>query len=385
MILYYQCQSGISGDMNLGALIDLGVPGEYLTEKLGLLGIEGYKLEIYKDDRQSISGTKVDVHFHEEHNHRNLLDIYEIIDKSSLSAYVKTLSKKIFYIVAEAEAKVHKKEIEEVHFHEVGAMDSIIDIVGAAICLEYLNVDKVYSSKVELGGGYVKCAHGVLPVPAPATIEIMKDYSICFNGVDFEATTPTGAAIIKAVSLGAVDDINIKIFKVGVGVGTKVSKLPNVLRVFLGEEAKKEESFLIECNIDDMNPEHYGNIVEELFKIGAQDAYLTPIYMKKGRPGVILSALSSEEKKNEITDFILKNTSTFGVRLSSVKRRILQRDFSYLNTEYGRVKVKNGYINGKKIKSKFEYSSILQLAKDNNISTYMLYNKIINKEDKNGK
>lgn len=383
MILYYQCQSGISGDMNLGALIDLGVPKEYLIEKLGLLELKGVEIEIYKDDRQNISGTKVDVHFHQEHNHRNLNSIYNIIDSSSLSSYVKDLSKKIFYIVAEAEAKVHKEKIEEVHFHEVGAIDSIIDIVGAAICFEYLNVDKIFTSKIELGGGFVKCAHGILPVPAPATIEIMKDYSICFNGVDFEATTPTGAAIIKAVSKGAIDDINMKIFKIGVGVGTKISKLPNVLRVYLGEIERKEESHLIECNIDDMNPEYYGNIMEELFNLGVQDAYITPIYMKKGRPGVILSALTSEENKDKITDFILKNTSTFGVRITDVKRKILQRDFSYIETKYGRIQVKNGYIDGKKIKSKFEYSSLLQLAKDNHMSPYQIYNKIINKEDKN--
>lgn len=383
MILYYQCQSGISGDMNLGALIDLGVPKEYLIEKLGLLGIEGYELEIYKDGRQNITGTKVDVHFHEEYNHRNLKDIYNIIDSSSLSTYVKDLSKKIFFIVAEAEAKVHKEKIEDVHFHEVGAIDSIIDIIGASICFEYLNVDKIFTSKIELGGGFIKCAHGILPVPAPATIEIMKDYSICFNGVDFEATTPTGAAIIKAVSAGAIDDINMRIFKIGIGVGTKISKLPNVLRVYLGEIERKEESYLIECNIDDMNPEYYGNIMEELFALGAQDAYITPIYMKKGRPGVTLSALTPEEDKDKIADFILKNTSTFGVRITDVERKILQRDFSYLDTEYGRIKVKNGYINGEKIKSKFEYSSLLQLAKENNMSPYQLYNKIINKEDKN--
>ncbi|MDV3426173.1 MAG: nickel pincer cofactor biosynthesis protein LarC [Bacillota bacterium] len=383
MILYYQCQSGISGDMNLGALIDLGVPKEYFTEKLGLLNLEGYELEIYKDGRQNISGTKVDVHIEPEYNHRNLMDIYNIIDSSSLSSYVKDLSKKIFYIVAEAEAKVHKEKIEEVHFHEVGALDSIIDIIGAAICFEYLNVDKIFTSKIELGGGYVKCAHGILPVPAPATIEIMKDYSICFNGVDFEATTPTGAAIIKAVSKGAIDDINMKIFKIGVGVGTKVSKLPNVLRVYLGEIERKEESYLIECNIDDMNPEYYGSIMEDLFSIGVQDAYITPIYMKKGRPGITLSALTSEENKDKITDFILKNTSTFGVRITDVKKRCIQRDFSYLDTKYGRIKVKNGYMDGEKIKSKFEYSSLLQLAKENNMSPYQLYNKIINKEDKN--
>lgn len=383
MILYYQCQSGISGDMNLGALIDLGVPKEYLMEKLGLLGLKGYEIKIYKDDRQNISGTKVDVNFEDEHDHRNLVDIYDIIDSSPLSLYVKDLSKKIFYIVAKAEAKVHKKEIENVHFHEVGAIDSIIDIVGAAICFEYLNVEKILSSKIELGGGFVKCAHGILPVPAPATTEIMKDYSICLNGVDFEATTPTGAAIIKTVSEGAVDDINMKIYKIGIGVGTKISKLPNVLRVYLGEIEKKEEAYLIECNIDDMNPEYYGSIAEELFNIGVQDSFITPIYMKKGRPGVTLSVLSSKEKKDEITNFILKNTSTFGVRITTVEKKHVGIDFSYMDTKYGRVKVKNGYLDGEKIKSKFEYSSLLQIAKDNDMSIYQLNNKIMIKEDSN--
>lgn len=375
MILYYQCTSGISGDMNLGALIDLGVPEEYLRNKLQLLKLE-HTINIYKDDRQNIIGTKVDVFYEEHHHHhRNIKDIYEIIESSDLSKFVKELSKKIFYIVAESEAIVHDEDIEEVHFHEVGAVDSIIDIVGAAICFEYLKVDKIYTSTVELGGGFVKCAHGILPVPAPATIQILKDYKVSLNGADFESTTPTGGAIIKSVSSGVIDNMKLIIKNVGVGVGSKISSKPNILRVYLGEE-EKGDTLLIECNIDDMNPEFYGSVIENLFKLGSKDSYITPIYMKKGRPGVILSSIVLQEDKEKIIDYILRNTTTFGLRINSLERVMLDRDFSTINTSFGEVILKNGYLNGEKIKSKIEYSSILKLSEENNLSPYNLYNKI---------
>ncbi len=383
MILYYQCQSGISGDRNLGALIDLGVPKEYFIDKLSLLGTEGYEVKIYKDERQNILGTKVDVICHEGHSLKKLKEIYNIIDSSMLSPYVRDLSKKIFYIVAKAEAKAHNAEIENVHFNEVGAMDSIIYVVGTAICLEYLNVEKIFTSKIELGGGFVNCSHGVRSIPAPATTEIIKDYRISLNEVDFEATTPIGAAIIKAISDGAIENINMKICKTGIGVGHNIYKYPNILSVYLAKIECKEESYLIESNIDDMNPEYYGNIVEELFALGVQDAFITPIYMKKGRPAVTLSALSSEEKKDEIIDYILRNTSTFGVRISTVSKKHVEIDFSYLETKYGEIKVKNAYIDGEKIKSKFEYDSLLKLAKCNNMSVYQQYHKIMNNDKEN--
>jgi pyridinium-3,5-bisthiocarboxylic acid mononucleotide nickel chelatase len=264
MILYYQCQSGIRGDINLGALVDLGVPKGYLMEKIKLLGLSGYELEIYKDNSQNISGTKAEVHFGVEYNPVSLIDIYNIIDSSKLTSYIIELSKKIFLILAKAEAKVHNMQTEDVDFNKSGAIESIIHIVGAAICFEYLNVEKILTSKIELGGGSVKSINGILPVPAPATIEIIKDYSICFNGVDFEATTPTGAAIIKAVSDGVIDDIDMNIFKIGVGIDAKVSKFTQALRVYLGEINRKEEPYL-ECNLEEINPERNRDYIDNTY------------------------------------------------------------------------------------------------------------------------
>ena len=247
---------------------------------------------------------------HSHHEHRNLKDIEEIIDCSELSSKVKELSMKMFMKVAEAEAKVHGKPLYEVHFHEVGAVDSIVDIVGAAICLSHLNVDKIMSSSIELGGGFVKCAHGIIPVPAPATVEILKGIPVKLGAVPFETTTPTGAAILAANVDEFKDDKNFIINKIGYGIGNRDTEIPNVLRVMLVEEVDKsvihrnklEEVHniendneiaqeIIECNIDDMNPELYEYIIDKLFNEGALDVYLTPIIMKKGRPSVKISVL----------------------------------------------------------------------------------------------
>lgn len=268
-ILYYDCFSGISGDMNLAAMVDLGVPNEYLIEELKKLNInDEYELNITREVKNGIAGTKVNVvlkshhhhnenhgehnehnlHHHEEnnhHHHRNLKDIEDIIKNSSLKEKVKNLSLSIFKIVAEAEARVHNKELYEVHFHEVGATDSIIDIVGAAICCDYLDVEEIFCSTVEVGSGFVHCAHGVLPVPAPATVEILKDIPIRKGNVPFEATTPTGAAILKSLVKEFTDKEEFKVLRVGYGIGYKdFDKIPNVLRVFIAEKEEKKNSVL---------------------------------------------------------------------------------------------------------------------------------------------
>ncbi|SFL97912.1 nickel pincer cofactor biosynthesis protein LarC [Pelosinus propionicus] len=245
-VLYYDCFCGISGDMNLGALVDLGVDAEYLTQELLKLQLEDeYQLQIAKGSKNGISGTRVDVMLHEHHHHehaphqhRNLQDIKTIIGDSSLAEKVKELSIDMFMKVAEAEAKVHGKTVEEVHFHEVGATDSIIDFVGAAVALDYLAVDQILASSVEVGGGFVKCAHGVIPVPAPAIAEILKGVPIKFGLVPFETTTPTGAAILKTNVKAFTDSINFSIEKIGYGIGQRDLSVPNVLRVYLGNMAE---------------------------------------------------------------------------------------------------------------------------------------------------
>lgn len=236
-VLYYDCFAGISGDMNIGALLDLGVPKEYLIKELGKLNIEGeYVLEIVPSSKMGIHGTKFNVKYeHVDHHHRHLSHIEKIIMDSSLNDEVKRISMNIFTRIAEAEAKIHNTTIDEVHFHEVGAVDSIIDVVGGAICLDYLKVDTVYSSPVQLGGGFVRCAHGLFPVPAPATLEIVKNIPVSLGKVMHEATTPTGAAIIAEISKKFTYPTNLKVLATGYGIGGRDVEIPNVLRVFIGE------------------------------------------------------------------------------------------------------------------------------------------------------
>ncbi|MCB2289238.1 nickel pincer cofactor biosynthesis protein LarC [Clostridium sp. CS001] len=425
--LYYDCFSGISGDMNLGALLDLGVNEKYLIDELSKLNVNEYEIKVSKGIKKGIEGTKVDVilqeysheHIHEgdggehshrdngnDHNHnnhththnhdgqRNLKDIEEIIDSSGLNSKVKELSKKIFMKVAEAEAKVHGKSLYEVHFHEVGAVDSIVDIVGAAICLNILNVDKVMSSSIELGGGFVKCAHGVIPVPAPATVEILKGIPVKLGAVAFETTTPTGAAILAATVDEFQDDKNFIINRIGYGIGNRDTEIPNVLRVMLVEEVNSEiinnnnneleqvnntkcdnevEQQIIECNIDDMNPELYEFIIDKLFDEGALDVYLTPIIMKKGRPCVKISVLCEESKGEKIEEVLFRETTTFGIRSFKVNKTMLERKFTKVNTSYGEVTVKEAYYKGEKIKSKFEYEECKKIAEKRGVSAREVY------------
>lgn len=250
-ILYYDCFAGISGDMNLGAMIDIGVDKDYLLRELSKLKIDHeFEINVKRESRKGIEGTKVDVilkhdnkdihnHEHCHHDHRNLHDIENIISSSDLNDNVKKISLDIFKKVAEAEAKVHGKPLYEVHFHEVGAIDSIVDIVGAAICFDYLKVDKVMASSVELGGGFVKCAHGLIPVPAPATVEILKNVPVKLGAVPFETTTPTGAAIIASFVDEFKDISDFDIEKIGYGVGQRDTEIPNLLRVYLGKKKLK--------------------------------------------------------------------------------------------------------------------------------------------------
>lgn len=452
-ILYYDCFCGISGDMNLAALIDLGVPKEYLMHELSKLGLNSeYEIKIERSEKLGITGTRVDVllngelnhetkkleqalhkseheHIHEEchehehskeygdghtnhdhihehchdhshenhnhdehkhddehsheghvhmheHHHRNLKDIEGIINSSDLSENTKKLSLNIFMKVAEAEAKVHGKSLYEVHFHEVGAIDSIVDIVGAAICLEYLKVDKIMASTVQVGGGFVKCAHGLMPVPAPATTEILKNIPINTGIVQFETTTPTGAAILAANVQEFSSKIDFSIKKAAYGIGHRDLEIPNVLRVYLGEKENSEvieEQCILETNIDDMNPEIYGYIEEKLFEAGALDVFKTSIFMKKGRPGIKLSVLVDEKNEQTILDIIFQETTSIGIRKYKVEKIMLNREFSKVKTEYGDITIKKSYYKGKLVKYKPEYEECKSIAKEKNVSIDKVY------------
>lgn len=388
-ILYYDCFSGISGDMNLGALVDLGVPGDYLLKELKKLNVSNeYNIHIEKGTKQGITGTSVKVydinesHIHtHEHNHgsRNYNDIKELINNSEINSNVKKISLKIFDEVANAEAKVHNKTIEEVHFHEVGAIDSIVDIVGAAICIDYLNIDKIISSPVEVGYGTLKCAHGILPVPAPATAEILKDMPVISKNVPFEATTPTGAAIIKAMAREITYEKNFMVKKIGYGLGEKEGKkAPNVLRAFLGEsDDNTSKEYMVECNIDDMRGEEFQLLMERLLEEGALDVFYTSIHMKKDRPATKISVLCAFDVLENIKKTIFLNSSTIGVRYYEISREKLERREEIVICKYGDVPVKISYLNGEEIRVKPEYDICKYIAKERGIEINKVYNEIM--------
>ncbi len=344
--LYFDCFSGISGDMTLGALIDLGVPQQYLKENLDKLGVSGYTLKVSKVMRNSISGKKADVNLSSKtaHHHRNLSDIEKIISKSGLNGSVKDRSIDIFSILAMAEAKVHNKKPSEVHFHEVGAVDSIVDIVGTAIGVDFLGVDEFSCSSVPTGSGFVKCAHGIMPVPAPATTILLEGVPLRNSEIEAELTTPTGAAIIKSFveKFSSLPAMNI--LKTGYGAGTKEFKeIPNLLRLVLGETLKKdltETVSVVETNIDDMNPEWTGFLVERLFDEGALDVAVIPAYMKKARPGSVLQVVCREKDCMKIREVIFTDSTTSGVRFYNVQRAVLERKDETVSTSFGKIRIK---------------------------------------------
>ena len=399
-ILYYDCFAGISGDMNLGAMIDLGVEAGYLEKELAGLPVHGYELRVEQDIRKGISGTRVQViiddqhqhlhpddhkhdhgHGHHHHPHRSFGEIRQMILSSTLREKVKDISIAIFTKVAEAEAKVHNKSVDEVHFHEVGAIDSIVDIVGAAICIDRLSPDAIHCSTVELGGGKVHCAHGIYPVPAPATAEIVKNIPVRMGSVDYEATTPTGAAILAACVNSFSDTFDFTILKTGYGIGTRDTVIPNVLRVYLCETSRENDmetipSYIVECNIDDMNPEFYDYIIDSLFSAGAKDVFITPIIMKKSRPAVKLSVLCTPEAENRVNEVLFRETSTIGVRKFAIDKTMLDRKIEHIDTRFGEVRVKSAFYQGVCIKSKPEYDDCIKIAREKGIPISQVYREV---------
>jgi uncharacterized protein (TIGR00299 family) protein len=382
-IISYDCFSGISGDMNLGAMIDLGIDKKYLINELNKLNLKGWELVMQRDQRHGITGTKVTVkQTRHEHAHRHLSDIEQIINDSDLDIKTKELSRKIFMKIAVAEASVHGISIDHVHFHEVGAVDSIIDVVGAAICYNALNVDGVHVSTVELGSGFVKCDHGKLPVPAPATAEIIKGLPVKKGGVDFEATTPTGAAILAALVTDYSTCLPLKIEKTAYGIGQKdPHDIPNLLRVFLGETVSNSESghnaLLLECNIDDMNPEFFEFISERLFKEGASDVFLSNIIMKKGRPAIVLNVICETELADSIKTIIFTETTSLGIRSFPFRKDTLARKLETVKTTFGEVRVKRSYYKDKEVSYKPEYDDCKRIATEKGIPLKEVYHMVM--------
>jgi uncharacterized protein (TIGR00299 family) protein len=383
-ILYYDCFSGISGDMNLGAMIDLGVDGQKLRDELNKLHLPGWNLHISREERHGIAGTKVsvitdpipgagDLAFHpNDHgeNHRRLKDIEGIISRSGLNIRVKTQAVKIFRLMAESEAIVHNTTPDDIHFHEIGAVDAIIDIVGAAICLEELAAEKIFVSPLEMGSGTVKCAHGTLPVPAPATVQLLKNFPVHLGGVPFEATTPTGGAIIAAIAEPAPQNLNFSIIKAGYGIGQKDNPhRPNMLRVYLAEAvaSQNHEAFLVECNIDDMNPEITDYIAAQLYAAGVPDVFYTQIMMKKSRPAYQITVICDGEHLAAVKRILFTESTTIGLRVLPFHKEALSRRFTEEKTPFGMVKVKRSYFDGREVSVKPEADQCAAIAREKGI------------------
>jgi pyridinium-3,5-bisthiocarboxylic acid mononucleotide nickel chelatase len=377
---YFDCYSGISGDMILGALVDLGVSPGKIRKALKTLDLKGYKLQTRQVQRGLIAGTKAQVKIekvaHSHHKARKYSDIKKLLADSDLSSTIKKKSLEVFRRIAVVEASVHKTTVEKIHFHEVGAVDSIVDIVGGVIAIESLKLDKIYSSPLNVGEGFVECVHGCLPVPAPATLKLLKGIPTFSSGVKKELTTPTGAAMIGfyADNFGSLPAM--KIIDDGYGAGDHIiPAMPNMLRVVLGQvdEGLDEELVLIETNIDDMNPELYEAAMDSLFQAGALDVYLTPIIMKKSRPANKISVLSNENNRQALTDILLQETTSFGVRYYKVGRTVLDREIKTVKTSWGLIKIKVGKLNGKVVQASPEYEDCKKTAIKRKASVKLIY------------
>jgi uncharacterized protein (TIGR00299 family) protein len=363
-ILYFDCPTGISGDMCLGAFIDLGVDIEKIKKELKKLPVKGYTITTRKERRHGITGTRFRVKTDKTRRPRTFKDIKGLIEKSKLSQEVKRLSIEIFKNLAKAEGKIHGISPQKVHFHEVGAVDSIVDIVGTAIAVTSLNVDTFYSSAIPLGSGWVNTEHGRLPIPAPATLELARGMPVLPSPIETELTTPTGAAIIKTLAADFGDIPHMKVEKTGYGIGGKDFKeAPNLLRVILGKgEGGRERLLQMETNIDDMNPQIAGYLMEKLFEAGAIEVFFTPVQMKKSRPGLLLTILAEERDRTKLLDIVFSESTTIGVRCYPVERRCLERKVVKVKTRYGTVRVKVCLKDGKPINQQPEYEDCRAIA-----------------------
>lgn len=371
-LAYFDCFSGISGDMTLGALADAGVSIDTLRSELAELGLSGYELKSEKVVRAGIAATKVSVVVdRKDQPVRFLNDILAVIDGSSLSPDVRRKSAAVFRRLAEAEAKVHAVTPDKVHFHEVGAVDAIVDVVGAVIGLELLGITRITASAVNVGSGTVTTSHGTFPVPAPATAELLAGVPMYQSSTRFELATPTGAAIISTLSsfFGPLPAMKTERIAYGAGDNDFPGR-PNVLRIMIGEPVtayEEDSSILIESNIDDMSPQIYEHLIGKLMGAGAHDAYLTPIIMKKGRPAILLSVLTDRATSDALLDMIFRETTSIGVRIHEVGRRKLGRELREVDTPHGTVRVKVSTRGGEILTVTPEYEDCRLLAERNRV------------------
>jgi hypothetical protein len=365
--LYFDCFAGASGDMILGALVAAGADKAKLLEQLSLLKVDGFAVDFVTVEKSGLSALHARVQTAHEHKHRHLSHIRTIIQDSQLSDSVKQRAIAIFTKLAEAEARVHNEPVEHVHFHEVGALDAIVDVVGAAICFDLLEVDHFVCSPIHVGSGTVEMAHGRFPVPPPAVTELLKGVPFYSTDLKGELLTPTGAAIITTVcnEYGPIPQMRVEY--TGYGAGTReYEKFPNVLRVMIGEVdsggVTDEKLWMIETNLDDVSSQILGYVMDRAFELGARDCYFTAVQMKKNRPGVLLSILTEENRKSELMDLLFTETTTLGVRTYEVMRRALDRELVKVETPYGLIDVKVAKLNGRVVNEMPEFEQCREAA-----------------------
>jgi uncharacterized protein (TIGR00299 family) protein len=372
---YFDCFSGISGDMVLGALVDAGADLRVIESELSKLGLEGWSISAERVKRGQISGTRVKVETSEGHHHRGLSVILDRIEKAQLAPRAADRARRVFTRLAEAEAKVHQMPVEQVHFHEVGAVDSIVDIVGAAIGFELLGIDAFACSPLDVGSGQVRTAHGLLPVPAPATAELLKGAPVYTSGIVKELVTPTGAAIATTLSTRYSEIPRMTLSAIGYGAGSSdLAEKANVLRIVIGEVVVTEPGehwdapvTVIETNVDDMSPQIYGYFAERVLAAGALDVFSAPVQMKKNRPGLLITILAEAGNVTRLIDLLFRETTTIGVRMHEVRRKTLDREFVPVMTAFGEVTMKVSRMNGTVLNAAPEYEDCQRIAAEKGI------------------
>ena len=366
--LYFDCFAGASGDMILGAMVAAGVDPRALTDQLSLLGVTGYEIEFVPVNRSGIAATHARVRTAHEHAHRHLRDVIKIINSSRLSERVKERAVRIFSRLAEAEARVHNQPVEQVHFHEVGALDAIVDVVGASICFDLLDIQRFVCSPLHLGSGTVEMGHGRFPIPPPAVAELLKGAPVYSTDIQGELVTPTGAAIITTVctEFGAIP--KMKLESTGYGAAMReYEHFPNLLRVLVGEDealtSTGESLWMIETNVDDMSPQIFGHVMDRAWELGALDCYFTPVQMKKNRPGVLVSILCRDADRERLQQMLFAETTTLGARSYAVERHALERETLRVETSYGPIDVKVAKLNGIVVNQMPEYDQCRKAAR----------------------
>jgi pyridinium-3,5-bisthiocarboxylic acid mononucleotide nickel chelatase len=383
-LLYFDCIGGISGDMALGALVDAGAdPGE-VRSALASLPLEPFSVEFEETDAGGIRATRARVRCEAAGVIRTFASIRRLLDEATLPDAARELAQRMFHRLAVAEAAVHGRDVEQVTFHEIGAVDSVVDIAGTALAITMLGVDRSFASPVPTGMGMMRSEHGAMPIPAPAVVELLRGAPLFSKGVPVELTTPTGAAILATVAEGYGELPPMHIEAVGYGAGERTLEFPNVLRVLIGEAAdagvdsasdagRESREVVLETNVDDLNPELYSYVLERLFEEGAQDAWLTPILMKKGRPAVAISVLCSGQQQDAMREVLYRETGTLGVRASLVAKRMLERTVLDVTTSWGPIRVKVGFLDGRAVTISPEYEDCARAARSSGVAVRKIY------------